>query len=115
MFLKQADVHILDIGSMAFTVNTTQDSYKRTRTILSTLKEQCGLPLHLNSEIVSEAVKPNYGSSTIFEEGLPPRYENTFQVSGHNLVGKDREKMVVLAKEVAQRLESFGLSVTVHE
>jgi hypothetical protein len=114
-FLKQADVHILDINSMTFTVNTTQDAYERTRTILLTLKEQCALPLHLNSEDVSEAFKPNYSSGTIFEKDLPPRWGNSFQVSGHKLVGKDREKILALAKQVAQRLEGFGLSVIVHE
>lgn len=115
MFLKQADVHILDINSMTFIVSTTQRSYKRARTILLTLKEECGLPLHLHSEQVSEMVKPKYGSDTIFEEDIPPRYENKFQVSGHKIVGKDREEMIVLAKEVAQRLEAFGLFVTVHD
>ena len=115
MLLKQTDVHILNINCMTFSITTTQDSYERTRTILLTLKEQCGLPLHLLSEEASEMARPNYGSDTIFEGNLPPRWENRFQVSGHKLVGKDRNKMIVLAKETAQRLEAFGLSVAVHD
>lgn len=114
MYLKQADVHILDINSMTFLVIATQDNYKRARTILLTLKEECGLPLHLHSEEVSEMAKPNHSCHTIFEEGLPPRYENKFQISGHKLVGKNREKIIGLANQVAQRLKLFGLSVVVH-
>ena len=124
MFLKQADVHILAINSMAFRINTTQDSYKRVRTILLTLKEQCSLPLHLHSEEVAEIhekVKSNkcdsvadHSSNFVYEEDLPPRYGNMFLVVGHLLIGKDQEKMLILAKEVAQRLELFGLTVIVH-
>jgi hypothetical protein len=122
MFLKHADVHISNINSRAFYITTTQESYKLARSILLILKNKCALPLHLHSEEVSERVKANAGSSatlkysagTIFEENLPPRYGNLFLVSGHILVGEDRNKIIVLANEVADNLKSFGLSVIVH-
>lgn len=123
MILSCADVHICDINSMTFRVNANRDSYRLTRKILVSLKEQCGLPLHLHSEEVAEmstSIKRRNGDNTvskdiIFEEGLPPRYENIFLVTGHKLVGKNRERLIFLAKEVGQKLEFFGLSVVVHQ
>jgi hypothetical protein len=124
MFLKHADVHISEINSRAFRITTSQDSYKLARSILLNLKDQCALPLHLHSEevaavtkkakVVDKSIVFTHHPDIIFEENLPPRYRNEFIVEGHRLVGQDRNKMIILANNLADNLKSFGLSVVIH-
>jgi hypothetical protein len=111
--LQKADVQIRDIQERYFMLSTNYENYAKVRSYLSSMKDDFGLDTMFFSETVTSF--SGVTGETFVEKGLPPRCGNEFMVRGVYLVGQSYERMVVLAKEVADLLRDKGLSVVVHK
>ena len=125
MILERSDVQFTHIDSESFIINTSPSKYGVVRNLLSILEKEYELPVHYASEelgakmvVMSKLLTGKVDTDQItIEEGLNPRYENKFYIEGsrHRLVGKNKEKMMELVKDIASRLETLDLTVIIQE
>jgi hypothetical protein len=125
MILERSDVQFTHIDSESFIINTSPSKYGVVRNLLSILEREYELPVHYASEelgakmvVMSKLLTGKVDTDQItIEEGLNPRYENKFYIEGsrHRLVGKNKEKMMELVKDIASRLETLDLTVIIQE
>jgi len=123
--LERSDVQFTHIDSESFIINTSPSKYGVVRNLLSILEKEYELPVHYASEelgakmvVMSKLLTGKVDTDQItIEEGLNPRYENKFYIEGsrHRLVGKNKEKMMELVKDIVSRLESLDLTVVIQE
>lgn len=114
--LQKSDVQITFPHNGCFEINTSFEVYSRVRSHLKTMKNDFGLPVDLHSESV-QASSGRVDGNTVIEEGLPPRWKNTFIVVAWHLLGRNvsQERVLALAYEVGDILESKGLVVAVYD
>jgi len=128
--LERSDVQISAIDENGFLISTDTDKYSLVRGLLKNLESGgWSLPLKLASEEICEvmaSVPPvvfelAFGKiekdKIIKEDSLPPRYDNKFVIPGsqHPKIGRNKEKMMELVKDIAFRLETLDLTVDIQE
>ena len=107
--LKKADIHINQNIANSFSINTSDALYPQVRAILLSAAEMYGIYCCLIGEEVTKASKkkPN-------KENEYPRFSNEIMIVGSKSGAHTPEALKELAKDIGEKLESFGLSVSIH-
>jgi S-methylmethionine-dependent homocysteine/selenocysteine methylase len=112
MILQKADAFVRNgIARGTFDVIATQSSYPLVRRVISTLKEDFGLPVHFHSEEMARMLKDRSSSNVLVLDAVEVHNEFKFKIVAWEINCGSPDKMKELAAEVEQHLRQVGLEV----